>query len=104
MYMDKLNNKVTEEMYERIEKKINSQIDETNMKIEDAKNYLEEIKSDVNAEENLKNITKEFLDAKIPTRDLILKLINYISIHDDGNIDIYFNFKELNIIYESCVA
>lgn len=104
MYMDKLNNKVTEEMYERIEKKINSQIDETNMKIEDAKNYLEEIKSDVNAEENLKNITKEFLNAKIPTRDLILKLINYISIHDDGNIDIYFNFKELNIIYESCVA
>ena len=48
--------------------------------------------------EEIKKEVIEFKD-RYPTRDLILKLIKNISIHEDGNIDIYFNFKELNFIY-----
>ena len=52
-------------------------------------------------ENTFKTIKKEILEFKdmYPTRDLILKLIKNIYIQEDGNIDIYFNFKELNFIY-----
>ena len=46
-------------------------------------------------------MVKEFLELKTPKRNLILGLIENIFIHEDGNIDIKFNFKELNIINES---
>ena len=33
------------------------------------------------------------------TRELVLKLIKKISIHQSGDIDIYFNFKELDYYF-----
>ena len=36
---------------------------------------------------------KEFMEAKNYTRELMLKLINRVEIHDDRSVDIYFNFK-----------
>ena len=67
-------------------------------KLNEINECLEKINKD---EDTFKTIKKEVLEFKdrYPTRDLILKLIKNISIHEDGNVDIYFNFKELNFIY-----
>lgn len=104
MYMDKLANKVTEEMYERVHLKISKDIEAKEIKLKETRDYLNEIENSGETAEDLKTLVNEFVNVEHPTRDLILKLINHISIHEDGNIDVYFNFKELNIIYESCVA
>ena len=104
MYMDKLLNKVTEEMYERVHLKLAKDIEEKEIKLKEAKEYLNEIENSGETAENLKALVNEFINVEHPTRDLILKLINHISIHENGNIDIHFNFKELNIIYDSYVA
>ena len=97
MYIDKLQNKITEEMYQRIQEKLNREISLKKDKLNEINNYLDKVNKD---EDSFKTIKKEVLEFKdrYPTRDLILKLIKNISIHEDGNIDIYFNFKELDII------
>lgn len=95
MYIDKISNKISNEMYERIYLKIIEDIKEKEKKLKTQKKYLNNIKNTI----NLKKIVKEYINMKYPTRDLILTLINYISIHENGNIDIHFNFKELNNIY-----
>ena len=104
MYMDKLQNKVTEEMYERVHLKLSKDIEAKEIKLKETQDYLYEIENSGETAEDLKTLVQEFINGEHPTRDLMLKLINHIFIHEDGNIDIHFNFKELNIIYESCVA
>ena len=100
MYIDKLQEKITEEMYNRIQDKLNNEITKISDKLNQVSDYLKKLKSN---RENLK-IIKEEIDKfhnQYPPRDFVLKLIKNIAIHEDGNIDIYFNFKELNIIYDN---
>ncbi len=100
MYIDKLENKITEEMYQRIQEKFNKEISLKKDKLNELNDYLDKFNK---GEDTFITVKKEVLKFKdrYPTRDLILKLIKNISIHEDGNIDIYFNFKELNFIYEN---
>ena len=102
--MDKLLNKVTAEMYERVHLKLSKDIESKEIKLKEIKEYLHEMENSGETAENLKVLVNEFINVEHSTRDLILKLINHIFIHEDGNIDIHFNFTELNIIYDSCVA
>lgn len=86
MYLDKLNNNITNEMYQRLYNKINEDINNkkkiiSNLKEQESRGSKESI-----IDNYLNNISRE----------LILKLIKYIYIHEDGNIDIYFNFKMLH--------
>lgn len=103
MYVEKLNNKINEEMYERIHNKLNNDIANIKEKLKELNEIINKIK---NKESSFNSIKKEIENFKetYPTRDLILKLIKYINIHEDGNIDIYFNFKELDFIYNNRVA
>lgn len=100
MYIDKLQNKITEEMYIRIQEKLNKEISLKKDKLMEINEYLDKLNKE---EDSFNTIKKEVVDFKdrYPTRDLILKLIKNIFIHEDGNVDIYFNFRELNFIYET---
>lgn len=100
-YIDKVTKKISEEMYNRVEKRINNNIELKEKKLNEAKEYLEKLKYNEPNSKELKKMVKEFLELKTPKRNLILGLIENIFIHEDGNIDIKFNFKELNIINES---
>ncbi len=100
MYIDKLQNKITEEMYQRIQEKLNKEISLKKDKLNEINEYLEKLNKDEDTFNTIKKEVLEFKD-RYPTRDIILKLIKNISIHEDGNVDIYFNFKELNFIYET---
>ena len=69
-------------------------------KLSEINDYLAKLNNYEDSFSIIKKEVGEFKN-KYPTRDLILKLIKNISIHEDGNVDIYFNFKELNIIYKN---
>ena len=85
-------------MYQRIQEKLNKEISLKKDKLNEINEYLEKTNKDEDTFNIIKKEVLEFRD-RYPNRDLILKLIKNIFIHEDGNIDIYFNFKELNFIY-----
>ena len=94
MYVDKLNGKITEVMYERLFKKL---IDETKQK-ENEYIEIKEMKNNSKQDdsENIRKIVKEFLELKKPTPEIMKVIINRIEIHQDKQVDIIFNFKQLN--------
>ena len=98
MYVEKLENKIDEEMYNRIKNKINNNLKIKNNKIVEIDNIL---KISCNEKQIINKIKNElnYLKSNKVTHELILKLIKKVSIHQDGNIDIYFNFKELNYYF-----
>lgn len=101
MYVDKLNGKITEAMYERLYKKL---IDEAKQK----ENEYMEIKdmqknSKQDDSENIKKLVKEFIELKEPTPEVMKVIINRIEIHQDKQVDIIFNFKQLNNITPNCL-
>ena len=94
--MDKLEGKITEEIYERVLNKYNEKIKERQGQYEEIKKNKKELEK-----ANSKDITKlvkELLKLENPTPELMKIIINKIKIHQDKQIDIYFNFKKLNEI------
>lgn len=96
MYVDKLNGKVSEEMYGRL---FNKFIDEVNQK-EKEYNELKNKKEDASQDDSKKieKIVKEFLKLEKPTPEMMKVIINKIEIHQDKQVDIMFNFNKLNNI------
>lgn len=96
MYLDKLESKITDEMYNRISEKFISEIKILEEEAELLSKYIN--KDDSNSDSECNKLIKEFIDK--PTRSLIIKLIKRIEIHNDKTIDIYFNFTKLNFLLE----
>ena len=97
MYVDKLNEKISEEMYERLLIKLKDEIKQKEMEYIGLKNEQEN-----NSDDNIENINKlvsEFLKLEKPTPEIMKVLINRIQIHQDKQVDIIFNFKMLNNVY-----
>lgn len=101
MYLDKLSNKINEEMYNRIYKKLTEEINIKEKQLKEKEEFLNQKKEIKNIYNNLLKIVKEYLSLKEPTREMIISLIKEINISEKGKIDIKFNFKELNIINEN---
>lgn len=98
MYLDKLSNKISEEMYNRIYEKLIGEINSKENQLEEQNSFLKEKELNAKNQENLINTIKDYLALKEPTREMIISLIKQIDISENGQIDIKFNFKELNII------
>ena len=94
MYVDKLNNKISEEMYERLFSKLKNEIKQKENKYIEIKRQKEESKKDDT--EKIKSIIREFLSLNKPTPEIMKVIINRIEIHQDKQVELYFNFKELN--------
>lgn len=97
MYIDKLEGKITDDMYNRINLKLNEEIKNILKKLETLKSALCEFREDDETSECDK-VINDFLEMEIPSRSVMLKLINKIEIHNDKTVDIYFNFKRLNFL------
>ena len=91
MYVDKLNNKISEEMYERLLKKFKDEIKQKENEYIEIKQQREESKQDDT--EKIKSIVQGFLSLKEPTPEFMKVIINRIEIHQDKQVDLYFNFK-----------
>ena len=96
MYIDKLENKINEEMYDRIFQKMNYKLKEKKEEYNNLKNEKEN--SNREDTEQIKKIIKDTLYLKNPTPEIMKILINKIEIHQDKQVDILFNFKKLNDI------
>ena len=96
MYVDKLNGKVSEEMYERVFNKLINEVNEKEKEYNELKNKKENAMQDDSKE--IENIVKEFLKLEKPTPEIMKVIINKIEIHQDKQVDIVFNFKRLNDI------
>ena len=98
MYVDKLNGKISEEMYERLFNKLKGEIKQKEEEYIGLKNEQEN-NSD-NDIENVKKLVNDFLKLEKPTPETMKVLINRIEVHQDKQVDIIFNFKKLNDIYK----
>ena len=96
MYMDKLEGKITEEICDRVLNKYNEQIKERQRQYEDVKQNKKDLEEDNS--KDIAKIVKEFLKLEEPSPELMKVIINKIEIHQDKQIDIYFNFRRLNDI------
>ena len=93
MYIDKINNNISKEMYERLSKKIKNEIKIKQDKYNEILNNLENV--EYYNDENLDKIIKDFLILQEPTPELMKVIINKIYVHQDKQIDIIFNFKNV---------
>lgn len=94
MYVDKLNNKISEEMYERLFDKLINEVKQKEKEYDELKMQKEDNRQDDRRE--IEKIVKEFLKLEKPTPEIMKVIINKIEIHQDKQVDIYFNFKKLN--------
>ncbi len=96
MYVDKLNGKVSEEMYERIFNKLINEVNQKEKEYNELKIQKEDRRQDDSKE--IEKIVKEFLKLEKTTSEIMKVIINKIEIHQDKQVDIYFNFKKLNAL------
>lgn len=94
MYVDKLNGKISEAMYERLYKKLIEEVKQKEREYIEIQEIQDNSKQDDT--QNIKKIVHEFLELKEPTSEIMKVIINRIEIHQDKKIDIYFNFRNLN--------
>ena len=94
----KLNNKISEEMYERLFSKLKNEIKQKENEYIEIKKQKEEAKQDDT--EKIKSVVQNFLSLNKATSEIMKVIINKIEIHQDKQVDLYFNFKQLNNLKE----
>lgn len=98
MYVDKLNGKISEEMYERLFNKLKGNIKQKEKEYIGLKNEQENNSDD--DIENIKKLLNDFLKLEKLTPEIMKVLINKIEIHQDKQVDLYFNFRKLNNLFK----
>lgn len=96
MYVDKLNNKISDEMYNRIFSKLRKEVEDKEQEYSELVAIKEQTREDDT--EDIKKVIKEFLQLEKPTPEFMKVIINKIELHQDKQVDIVFNFKKLNNI------
>ena len=96
MYIDKLNGKVSEEMYNRLFEKMKKEIEQKEKEYIELRKMKENDLQDNDA--HIKEVVKEFLSLKNPTPEIMKLIINKIELHQDKQVDIIFNFKRLSTL------
>lgn len=93
MYVDKLNNKISEEMYNRLFCKFINEVSQKENEYKEIKSKKEDDVKDDSI--NIEKIVEEFIKLEKPTPEMMKVIINRIEIHQDKQVDIVFNFKGL---------
>lgn len=96
-YIDKLENNITQEQYNRLTLKFNVEIENLNLKKQELLKELTNIDSNNNKDEKEKiiNRMKEFLSLRDPSRELLVNLIDKINISEDKTIEINYRFRTI---------
>ena len=96
MYVDKLNNKISEDMYDRLFKRLTNEVNHKEKEYNVIKNKKEDARQDDIKE--IEKVVKEFLKLEKPTPECMRLIINKIEVHQNKQVDIVFNFRKLNNI------
>ena len=86
-------------MYERLFEKLKNEIKQKENEYIEIKKQKEDSKQDDT--EKIKSVIQEFLSLNRPSPEIMKVIINRIEIHQDKQVDLYFNFKQLNNLKES---
>ena len=97
MYLDNLDGKITDDMYKRISKKKQLEINELKTQKEELECLINEKKNNEGIDKECKHIIEDFLNGYID-KNLVVKLVNRIEIRQNKELDIYFNFPKLNFL------
>ena len=88
-------------MYERLFEKLKDKARQKESEYIEIKEMQNNSKKDDT--QSITNIVKEFLELKEPTPEIMKVIINRIEIHQDKQVDLFFNFKQLNNIKQNCI-
>lgn len=106
LYEDRLSELITVDLYIENANKVKMQVKEYQERIREIELQLKGEKQNKN--EKLDGLVDEFLSLQKPTKEIIREFIEKIEIHNDKQVDIYFNFKPLQELNEKlnsfCVA
>lgn len=100
MYEDRLNGIISLEDYMKNANKIKELVKEYENTIKELEANLKGEKVE-SKEDKLDNLIDEFLNMEKPTKEIIREFINKIEIHEDKQVDVYFNFKPLQELNEN---
>ena len=98
LYMDKVKNVITEKDYIELSKNFTQERDKLINEKEELLKLSTNLKNDNNNKEEIEKVAKEFVSLKKPTKELLSRLIDKVTISEDNIITIYFKFKELREI------
>ena len=96
LYMDRLDDIISLDTYKKLTDKFEEQKQKKQNEIDELKLTVEEYKEKNFVEDLLETqkIVKEYLKTrKNPPRELILKIVDRIEIHQDKTVDLYFKLK-----------
>ena len=85
-------------MYERLLEKFRDEIRQKEDEYIEIKQQKEDAKQDDT--EKIKSVVQDYLSLSKPTSEIMKVIINRIEIHQDKQVDLYFNFKQLNNLKE----
>lgn len=107
MYEDRLNGIISAEEYQKNAKNVKEKVTKLQNDVKDLE--LEKANGNIKKQDDkLDILVEEFLNMEKPTKEIIREFIEKIEIHDDKQVDIYFNFKPLQELNEKlnsfCVA
>lgn len=94
MYEDRLSGIISLEEYTKNANRIKQTVEALKREIKELESLLKGDKIQ-KEESKLDNLVDEFLNMEHPTKEIIREFINKIEIHEDKQIDVYFNFKPL---------
>ena len=100
MYEDRLNGIISLEDYMKNANKIKEAVKQYEQTIKELEANLKGEKI-TPKEDKLDNLIDEFLNMEKPTKEIIREFINKIEIHEDKQVDVYFNFKPLQELNEN---
>lgn len=103
-YMDKLDDVISNEDYDRISNLLMSKRKNIKKILKEIKNEYQKIYLDDNNKQydkKLKKYLKNFNSSNTITRENLDRIIDKVYVDKEKNIEIVFNFKELNLINET---
>ncbi len=98
LYMDKVKNVITEKDYIELSKNFTQEREDYTNEKEELLKLRTNLKNENTNKQEIEKIAKEFVSLRKPTKELLSRLIDKITISEDNIITIYFKFKELTDI------
>jgi DNA invertase Pin-like site-specific DNA recombinase len=100
LYKDKCSGLLREEDYEMMYKNFSTEVKNLKSKKITYEEKLRNIELELSGfdYEGCRNVAKEFMSMKKPTRNILSRIIQKIEINENKEVDMHFNFKELTYI------
>lgn len=96
LYIDKVKGIITEKDFVDLQRSFENERQNYIKQKEQLIKLINEQTTEKEDQEEIKRLAKEFISLNKPTKELLQKLIEKITISEDNEVTIYFKFKQLN--------